>query len=123
MAVAVHIDAKLHGKKLMEEEGLSQDEITDRLAYNEHIRWMAFMRSEGYCTTDSESMKIYAPMVEKNRDDLSKLHPCITDWDKLDSLSAEYNKLGISEKQEDFKKSDYDIVKNMPEILRVSEKL
>ncbi len=123
MAAALHQDAKLHSAALLKEQGLESKEILDRLYRNEHLRWMAFMRSEGYRTTDSKTMTLYAPKTGRDRDDLSKLHPCIIDWDQLDALSAHFNQLGLSSEPVDFKEYDELIVNRIPKICEVAAAL
>ena len=137
MATALHFSAKLHACKIIKageeitEEHLKAFEkliecdkaLLEELGKNEHLRWNAFMRSEGYCKAEIEQMKMYAYKVSSHKDELSKLHPCITDWDDLDKVAEEYDKLGISSKKSDFKKYDIDIVKNIPEIIRKAKSL
>ncbi len=137
MATALHFASKLHAcgliqggeeigeeklvafEKLIKEDG----ELLEELAKNEHTRWNAFMRSEGYCKAEIAEMKVYAKKVGSHKDELSKLHPCITSWDELDKVAEEYDKLGVAKKKSDFKKYDIDIVKQIPEIVRKANSL
>lgn len=120
----------LEERKLREEEKPRKEEnkpkkIFDILAENEHERWNAFMRSEGYRSADIETMKLFFGSTKKDRDDYSKLHLCITDWDNLDSAQADYNNFVEKEdkkedekkdKKKNFKKYDYLICEKLYEI-------
>lgn len=137
MAAALHIPAKLHmcgdlpqkeGNLLTAEniqfyaDQLARNEsLAERLAVNEHARWNAFLRSEGYQTATTGQMHLYAQAVDSHADKLSMLHPCITDWDQLDEIQSLYNT--TYGKDENFKKSDRDIVKKVPEIWAFAQKM
>lgn len=136
MATALHIDAKLHMFKLLSEKhgkNYSENElkeefiritkdhthpITVELAKCEHERWNAYMRSIGYRSCDIATMKKFASSVESNKDDLSKLHPCIAHWDELDEIQDTYNSMAFmkNKKAKDFKKYDFSIVEKTYEI-------
>ena len=107
-------------KQLENAERDKATEVAEILARNEHDRWNAFMRSEGYRTADIETMKKYAAVTNKARDDFSKLHACLTDWDGLDKVEREFNLL-YGEK--DFKKSDFMICQKIFEIEEFADKL
>lgn len=138
MAVALHIPAKLVGcgcmdskdYELTEEAAASFEKQVDQhlmmLAENEQARWNAFMRSEGWRGADHTFMKGYANLLKDHRDKLAKIHPAITDWEGLEELSKVYNQtrqeVDPSFKPEDFKKSNKDIIKAIPAIIRFGEK-
>lgn len=103
-------------------ESVANDpQLRHRLAVNEHIRWNAFMLSEGYLPANMEQMHQYAKIVGSHKDDLSMMHPCITDWDTLDQLESIYNT--TYGKTKEFKKYDRKIVENLPEIWEVAQSL
>ena len=132
MAAALHIPVKLHSCGILNgnQHDLTEDvadrfeqmlksggsEMLDRLAKVEHLRWNAFIRSEGYRNADIDTMEAYASVVGHQRDDLSKLHPCLVEWDQLDDVSAAYNHLMHAQK--DFKESDRQIINQIPKIIR-----
>ena len=137
MATALHIPAKLcmcddipkTGGNLLTAENLQtygKRIATDsafrlRLAINEHVRWNAFMLSEGYMPATVEQMHQYAKTIDSHKDDLSMLHPCIADWDALDGLEHIYNT--TYHKSKSFKKYDQMIVDSLPEIWKVAQKM
>jgi len=137
MATALHIPAKLfmslddnikHSENILTAEyikAFSEKLKTDknlctRLSINEHNRWKAFMLSEGYQSASIDEMLIYAESVNSHKDDLSMLHPCITDWDSLDNIEKIYNEKYNKNKK--FKFYDENIVKNIPAIWEASQK-
>ena len=109
-------------KQILEYERLLADpSFVEKMAKLEHKRWNAFMRTEGYivssvddavCFAQSEGEKGYINY-------LAKMHPCLVKWDELDmvgkslssALDRDYNFLGY----------DFDIVRQIPEILRESQ--
>lgn len=143
MAVALHITAKLHSlgikfdtaadaKHLVTSEDLRlyESKIQDKkillsLAKNEHERWNAFVRSEGFRSASIETFKKYAPITHSNKDEIAKLHPCIVSWDKLDILQKEYDALRdeLKLKPNNFKQNDIDIIEKIPEIIKKADEL
>ena len=137
MAVALHIPVKLHSCGILPaEEYLPSDEtarnfrkaleadptLAERLACNEHQRWNSFMRSEGYWSASWEELKAFYPQVQNNQDPLSKRHLCITDWENLDALNEKYLALNPP-KRKDFKKSDFDLIRGIPKIVMLANRL
>ncbi len=119
MATALHIGAKLYSAGLSESDenlGARLDEHIDRLAKNEHNRWNAFFRSEGYQGAGLEEVKKYADKEKSHKDIQSKTHPCITEWDNLISFEKEYNDYANTNKR--FLEYDREIVRAIPDILR-----
>jgi len=137
MAAALHIPAKLYMcDKIPKTDGniltaanlqiyadcfANDPELRDRLAMNEHTRWNAFMLSEGYQTATVEQMHQYAVAVGSHKDDLSMVHPCITDWKMLDDLEALYNT--TYGKHKEFKKYDRGIVEKLPGIWAAAQQM
>ncbi len=147
MATALHIASKLRCCNVIEaceceltsahadsfEKLIAKEpEWIDKLARNEHERWNAFFRSEGYRTTDIETIKKYCKYnSDSHKDMLSKLHPCLTDWDELDPLADKFNSLidslpqnpekannKDSDNHVNFKEYDIKIIKYIPAIIR-----
>lgn len=131
MACALHIPVKLHqcgidissikditdGQLQQIAEKLSDKNIIEKLARNEHERWNAFMRSEGWRKLDIETMR----KRKLHQDKKAHMHSCIVSWDELNIVQKEYNKLSLAEK--DFKEYDYLIISSIPEIIRKAQKL
>lgn len=139
MATALHIPAKLHMcddsvkniENIFSEELIQSikkyagkildNKVLERIARSEHDRWNAFMLSEGYQPTSKEEMLQYCKITKNHKDELSMLHPCITDWESLDDLSTAFNSAcGINK---NFKSSDEDIVKDIPEIIQKAKNM
>lgn len=140
MAAAIHFRTKLYIFNMWLKENMpdskedlrdifertvgdKNSEIAVILAENEHERWNAFMRSEGYSSTDTETAQKYGRDTKKDRDDYSKLHLCITDWDSLDEAENKFNAFGYAKEKKDFKKSDFDICSNIFKIEDYAEKM
>ena len=137
MATALHIPAKLcmcdripkTGGSILTDENFriyaecmaNDPALRHRLAVNEHLRWNAFMRSEGYQPATVAQMHQYAESVGSHKDELSMLHPCIADWDTLDQLESVYNTTYHKDKK--FKKYDKQIVESLPQIWEVAQDL
>lgn len=136
MAAALHIPAKLcicekiaktDANNLTDEnitvfaKCIKDDEdLLKRLVLNEHDRWNAFMLTEGYMTASSEDMMQYSKTTKKHKDELSMLHPCITDWDSLDELENTFNNAYNEDKH--FKFYDKEIVEKIPVIYEIAKK-
>ena len=139
MAAALHILAKLYSCGILSaaqtiptpetarsfRNTLSEHpELLDALARNEHLRWNQFMRSEGYVQATWEDLLHFYPVLEKknNQDALSKRHLCLVDWEQLDDINQRYLSLDPPVKK-DFKKSDYDLILGIPDILLLAERM
>ena len=138
MAAALHIPSKLKScgintlNSLPSEEELTEfrklvknDTKKQALMKNEHERWNAFMRSEGFRSVDFESVKKYAPYTRSHKDEAAKLHPCITGWDELDILQEQYNQLQaeLDLKPSSFKEYDEKLVVEIPDIIKRANEL
>lgn len=137
MATALHIPAKLHmcigacqeGEQLLTEKNLKKyanalaedPQLLESLAKNEHARWNAFFLSEGYQQATVTQMLQYAQAVGEHKDELSLLHPCITDWDSLETVQDRYNTAYGESKN--FKKYDKIIVEKVPVIWAVAQQM
>ncbi len=121
-AMALHLNYKLY--TILKEEYSSDEkknialfkekikdkEIFDKLVRNEHDRWMAFMRVNGYKSIDAKKVAIYRDYTNSHVHYLAKLHPCIVPFDDLE-------RVGKTIKKEDVITSDGDIIKKMVDIL------
>lgn len=123
-ATALHIKYKMYSilgeddKNVTKfEELLKNQQIKDELAKNEHNRWNAYMRSDGYKLATLEKVKEYIETTNHHVYHLAKLHPAIVEFEKLDSVSEALSI--IQGKKVDLKESDYHIVEAIPEILKV----
>lgn len=139
MAAALHIAAKLRScnliaadscvpteEALADFEALVQDEtVKSHLAKNEHDRWNAFVRSEGFRRADFETVKKYAPETRTHKDEEVKLHPCIVSWEELDALQQAYNALQqeLNLKPSNFKQYDFKLVEEIPQIVAKAKQL
>lgn len=139
MAAALHIPVKLRSCGILPadqriptaqmarqfSQALQEDPgLLDALAENEHQRWNQFMRSEGYVQADWNDLLCFYPLLEKknNQDALSKRHLCLTTWEQLDALNEQYLALDPPVRK-DFKKSDYDLVRSIPQILLLANRM
>ncbi|MBE7092534.1 MAG: hypothetical protein E7365_05095 [Clostridiales bacterium] len=137
MAAAIHLNAKLFAsgvlkdafpniEEIEEYKRLIQDEkLLLKLSKNEHLRWNAFMATEGYNSTTIDDIKKYANETKNHKDLISKGHPCIIPWDDLDDLENEYNLIAKEKgyKLAEFKKYDIMIVREIPAIFEVATQL
>lgn len=121
-AFALHIKYKMYS--ILKEESnnlekikkaIENPAIQDQLVKNEHDRWNAYMRSECYKKATIKEVEQYYKDTNHHVHHLARLHPGLTDYDKLDEISKQLSK--IRNKKIDLKQSDYDIVKKIPEIL------
>lgn len=138
MAAALHIGAKIRGAGIIAagpiptEEELSKfvralEDKTLELALmeNEHERWNAYMRSEGFRKATFEVVKQYAPYTRTHKDEMAKWHPCIVPWVELDGLQEQYNALqnALYLKPSNFKEYDQKLVVEIPQIIQRANKL
>lgn len=121
-AMALHLNYKLYTILKAEysndeqknialfKEKIKDKEIFDKLVRNEHDRWMAYMRVNGYKSVDAKKVAIYRNYTNSHVHYLAKLHPCIVPFDDLEKVGKAINK-------EDVITSDGDIIKKMVDIL------
>ena len=133
MAVALHLMAKIHscGKELVGEnpfslenlmlfeQAIKDEDTLNRLVENEHLRWNAFVRSEGFRKADFETVKSYAKNTGSHKDETAKLHPCIVSFDELDTIQKQYDalRLELDLQPNNFKENDNKIVLNLSKIV------
>jgi len=139
MATALHISSKLISCGIMStsqkqptDDDLNKfeksldEEMLEVLIKNEHDRWNAFVRSEGYICADVNIVCKYAADNNSHKDEISKLHPCILDWDELSEFQKEYDEVLVKSyglKAQNFKDYDKDIIRKIPEIVRKANEL
>lgn len=94
--------------------------IVESMFVQEHNRWSANMRAEGWITASSaEAEKYILAGNSRQQNFLSRAHPCLTDWKHLDTLAEELkSSLG---KKKDFRQLDINSVFSTGELL--AEKL
>ncbi len=57
-------------------------QLLHRLAWLEHRRWNAFMRTKGFCGTDVNNIEKYCKKTGSHKQIELKLHPCIVECDE-----------------------------------------
>ena len=128
-ASADFIPAMLYLAGKNEEEAIEKKILTNDsslaeiLAQTEHLRWNAFHTAMGWSSISIKEMQncfndtkdVY--LCRKNPK--LRLHICIASWGKLDKISKAYSQ--ISQEKVDFKKSDRDIIKNIPKFLETAK--
>ena len=62
------------------EDGAARKRLLDALAWLEHRRWVAFLRSRGYQTTDA--MELFRGRTGSHKDLRLRLHPCLVECDR-----------------------------------------
>lgn len=138
MAAALHIPAKLKSIGIETKNSLpTLEELKDfdkklnidqkklPLTINEHDRWNAFMRSEGYRSVSFDVVEKYAPYTRTHKNLAVKVHPCIVEWSELDALQEKYNALQnkLYLKKSDFKEYDEKLVVEIPKIVKRANEL
>ncbi len=76
------------------------------LSRTEHLRWNAYLYSNGW-----DVLPLEGEVMAQNKDEARKLHTCLVDFDDLDAVSKMFN--------EDYKKYDTDNVELVYEIFYV----
>lgn len=122
-ATALHIKYKIYSVFGREEvtlkeirEMLLNKDTRTSLARNEHARWNAYMRADGYQLASLEDVERYEKEVHHHVHHLAKLHPGLVTFEDLDNLSKNIEK--VTGKKIDLKKSDYDIIDAIPDIIK-----
>ena len=126
-ATALHLKYKLYSvlrekytnnieEDLKNYEEIANDKIVEELSENEHERWNAYTRSIGYTKKTIEEVKSYIENTGDYRHFLAKFHPALVEYEELDKVSEELNKL--TGKEIDLKESDRMIIRNIPNIFK-----
>ncbi|MBR3614764.1 MAG: hypothetical protein IKL55_06260 [Clostridia bacterium] len=88
---------------------IKDDKILNELAKNEHDRWNAYVRTDGFKNIAKEEVLKYKDFTQNTKHFLAKLHPAIVEYEKLEEVE---NYL-----QKDFKSADINIISNIEKIL------
>lgn len=126
MSSAIHLLYKLakHNVNLNNIEAIRKcvEQNKDYFAYSEHLRWNAFMRTEGYiCASQKDVEDYFVNNQMRHINSPAKLHPCLVTWDELDNVTNFVNdiyKKHQLNKVVDFKEYDYFVVNKIPEIVK-----
>lgn len=130
LATALHIKYKLHEigfdgfdfenfdleqiKQLREK--IDKELVDNHLAPLEHLRWNAYMRSEGYCLSTIEDVSCYRTVSKGHHVfHIGKQHPALVPWEDLDEMCDKLK--NIVETKDDFKTCDKKICEQIPNIL------
>ncbi len=96
--------------------------IVEELAKAEHRRWNAYMRSQGWCGADFETLRSWYGIDGNNWKNISaKRNACIRTWDGLDELD-QWLKTNYGE-DKNFKELDRIMVRAVAEIAWEARKL
>ena len=121
-ATATHIKYKLYSilkdkytgnidKDLeLYEKAINDEKIFNSLIQNEHDRWNAYMRSDGYRRASIEEVGKYRNWINDYRHHLAKLHPAIDNYENLTKIGEAIGK--------DLIEPDVKIIKNVSKILK-----
>lgn len=115
-------NSAINDEQINEFEKMIQSPTTlEFVAKLEHERWIAFMRTEGYSLASPDEVSVYRALEKKpsHIHYLAKLHPTLIPWDELDKMSKTISE--IMNRDYDFKQSDFDIVKRIPDIIRAKD--
>ena len=96
-------------------EKLKDQNILTALIENEHNRWMAYMRSNGYKLATCEEVNNYKNIINTHVNSLAKLHPALVEYDKLKEVEKE---IGIS-----LQNKDKYIITKIPDIITCNQKV
>jgi hypothetical protein len=143
-AAADFIPAMLMLADITETDAMSSDALTndstlaETLAQTEKLRWNAFHAAMGYRSISIEEMKSRFDSYdgERNsrqhldfcrRDAQARLHVCLSSWGELDGIREAYRELAhragnTNEELRDFKDNDRDIVKSIPQFLKMAKR-
>lgn len=87
-----------------------------QMAKWEQKRWNQFMRSRGWINASIRQMRMYYGKGNANQQlYIGKMHPCIEDYPKLESISNKYNEL--SGKDKEFQMSNITSIQRTEKIL------
>lgn len=101
---------------------ISDPDHLESAARMEHERWKYFACSRGWRHATIEQMNNYIDMGNPRQQlYLAQLHPCIVSWQKLPEVQKAYNQIQRRKnpdwKDRDLIRSDYDIIRIIPELL------
>ena len=125
-STALHIKYKIYSilgeNKTIKDlkKKIKDPKVLEALAENEHNRWNAYERTEGYQTASIKEVKEYFPQTKSHINHLAKLHPCITEFKNLDNLSKQIKQITGTEK--DFKANDFKVIEMIADLEETKEK-
>ena len=127
-AVAIHLKYKLYSilkytyngdlesdlnsnlnEVLKQYNKLIDSEILKELTENEHNRWNAFTRTDGFKKVEPNDVEKYKIITKNNKHFLAKLHPALVSFEELERVGNLLNT--------DFISSDVEIIDNIEKIL------
>lgn len=128
-AVGVHIKYKLYSilkdnyfgdlendlennieEVLRQYNNIKDESVIQKLTKNEHNRWNAYVRTDGFKYIAKEEVLKYKDFTQNTKHFLAKLHPAIVEFEELEEVEKYL--------QKDFKSADIDIVNNIEKILK-----
>lgn len=93
------------------EKEKNKTEIKNKLIKGEHERWVAYMRSCGFSGIDAKEAKKYERKTNSHIHYIAKLHPFLTDFDKLKEAGNILSKKDVDKKDEEFIKNIANLLK------------
>ena len=93
------------------EEIIKNENVLRELTQNEHNRWNAYMRSDGFKKADMKDVEKYYNTVNDYKNHLAKLHPAIVDNEELKIVEKKLGK--------DLIKIDEDMIKSISNYLKI----
>ena len=126
-AMALHLDYKIYSLLKNEytqdkakninlfKQKINNPQIFQKLIENEHDRWMAYMRTNGYSNIVANKVAIYQKITNSHIHYLAQLHPCIVPFKDLEKVAKIIDKPEIVT-------NDGTIIKKMVDILNSAEK-
>ena len=93
---------------------LENKQTLDALIKNEHDRWTAYMRSDGYKLATKEEVNSYKNIIKSHVNSLAKLHPALTEYENLEEIEKE---IGVP-----LKDKDKFIITKIPDIIACQTK-
>jgi len=110
-----HLDSYGKEKYSTEKEFDPNSEVY-QMAKWEQDRWNQFMCSRGWISAKTKQMRMYYGKGNANQQlYIGKMHPCIEDYPKLESISNKYNEL--SGKDKEFQMSNITSIQRTEKIL------
>lgn len=117
-ALALHVQSKLYtlglkyvtgGNTDYYDQKIQEQQILEKLAIGEHLRWNAFSFANGWKTmTNIESHP-------KNKDVVNQTHACLVDWEQLDRVSQRFIK---NPAEKNYQEMDRHLIRNIGAILK-----
>ena len=89
---------------------IKDSNILNELVKNEHDRWNAYVRTDGFKYIAKEEVLKYKETTKNTKHFLAKLHPAIVEFNKLEEVE---NYL-----QKDFRSADINIINNIENIIK-----